>query len=187
MKTKRPLYYDIAAEHSTDLHSIYVLTTEDIRRCAQYASSIPDVRMIATPRPDTLTRLWRFLHECAHVKMHQSPAKHMSYHWLELDAERYAYMALHQAGIKIPERRIQESRWHIRYELTADLRAGFKPAPGVFEYLEWGEQKATAYVAHIQSLPQTFAFLRDGPASSWGSREWAAYQCLLSIKLDDEL
>jgi hypothetical protein len=90
---KRKRYFEIAAEHSANLRWITILPPLKVLRrfgCME-ARSLQCVGIIMVHRPDTFERLRRFLHECAHCKLHAEALKETPYHWLELDAEQYAF------------------------------------------------------------------------------------------------
>jgi hypothetical protein len=174
MKRKRDRYFEIAAEHSANLRFITILTSEDLRGMNMRGRSTPQALFMMVRRPDTLYWLWRFLHECAHCKLHQSVSAGTPYHWIELDAERYVLEALASAGIEVNNRLLIDSQNYIFGELSADLRAGFDPATDVFEYLNMSEQRASEFVVQMRALPQTNQFLRNSPGS-WGSRQWAQW------------
>jgi hypothetical protein len=129
---KRDRYFEIAAQHcSPDLRLITVLSTEELRMSGSgwrgwrgiRGRSKPNEGIIMVHRPDTLPWLWRFLHECAHVRLHKNIPITTPYHWLELDAERYALNAIRDAKIEIPERLLNDSRWYIQGELETRISA----------------------------------------------------------------
>jgi hypothetical protein len=80
---------------------------------------------------------------------------------MELEAEAYATKVLTDAGL-ITEKLLSDSRWQIKCEMKADLRAGFEPAPGVFEYLGISDEDASELLEYMDSLPRTTEFLRGG-------------------------
>lgn len=154
---KRDVYFEIAAQHSADLQSIRILPSKADRSVPYLGRAIPELGIIIVQRPDTLAKLKRFLHECAHTKIHRR-SKH-PYHRLELEAEQYALAALAEAGLVIPESLLVDSKNRIYGELLADLRAGFEPAPGVFEYIDFSEAQAEELVTRMRALPRTNKFL----------------------------
>ena len=156
---KRNLYFEIAAQHSAELRLIELMSTEDAASVNFNGRSFPARGMIIVRRPDSLYRLRIFLHECAHCKLHRNLYPGTPYHQLELDAERYAFAALKTAGLDSWRLSVR-SQDYIFGELNADLRAGFKPAPGVFEYIGFTPEEAERHLAKMRSLPKTTAFLR---------------------------
>jgi hypothetical protein len=172
---KRDRYFEIAAQHCpTDLRFITVLDTAGLqalgdRRLRLRGRSIPDAGIMMVHRPDTLLWLWRFLHECAHVKLHKNIPRTTPYHWIELDAERYVLTAIRDAEIEISKRLLVDSQNYLYGELLADLRAGLEPASGIFEYLDMTEQQGSELVSEMRALPRTTEFLRNAP-NGVGSR-----------------
>ena len=168
---KRDLYFEIAAQHSVGLRWITLLDTDYANREKINGRSMPGLGVIFVPRPDTLPRLRIFLHECAHCKLHRETPRGTSYHQVELEAERYAFDAITEAGIQVSRHALERSQWLIYGELLADLRAGFDPAPGVFEYLDFSQERGERLLEHMRALPTSDRFLRNAPGS-WGSRQW---------------
>ncbi len=168
---KRNLYFEVAAQHSTGLRLITLIDKGHSGREKINGRSNPRLGWITVPRPDTLPRLRVFLHECAHCKLHREVQPRTPYHWLELEAERYTFAALAEAGIQASRYARERSQWSIYGELLADLRAGFDPAPGVFEYLDFSRGRSEELIAQMRALPATDEFLRNAPGS-WGSRQW---------------
>lgn len=122
---------------------------------------ISGARTMLVQRPDTLLKLWRFLHECAHLKMHRSVAPGTSYHLVELEADRYARDAIRDAGIEISGKFLCVRKEYLYSELLADLRAGYDMSPGIVEYMGWSEQEGLELVAIMRKLPSTKKHLRS--------------------------
>jgi hypothetical protein len=167
MKNKRSRYFEIAAEHSAGLRMIVILPPVKERPAGTVmrGRAIPELGVIMVRRPDTLDRLRLFLHECGHCKLHQRVRPGTPYHWLELDAERYAFAALQKGGLEIPEKTLEESRYYLFGELGPAVRAGQELHPEVFDYIgpfwtEWIKN----LIARQESgeLKQTTEFLRAG-------------------------
>jgi hypothetical protein len=157
----RERYYEIAARYSADLRWITILPRlREMRLLSYNATSQPGLKVIHVRRPDTLSRLWRFLHECGHCERHQKVPNGTPYHQLELEADQYAGDVILAEGLKIPERLLEERRDHVFSELLADLRAGYAPAPGVFAFIEMSETEAEKLVTDLRRLPVTRKFLR---------------------------
>jgi hypothetical protein len=155
-------YFEIAAAHSIGLRLIIMLPPlSEMRHQPFNARSLPAAGIIMVHRPDTLKRLWRFLHECGHVHLHRHTPLDTPSHKLELDANQYAQKALEEAGLGAAiEALKRESQSNVFCELGADLRAGFSPATGVFDYVGMNQDEAKEYVARLASLPRTTKFLR---------------------------
>jgi hypothetical protein len=171
-RKKRDLYFEVAAEHSVGLQYITIL--EPLKEHNRYhnfrARSLPKIGVVMSQKPNTISRLWRFLHECGHCKLHSNLRRSVdvAYHSIELEAERYAYDAIKSAGIEVSAKALRDSQDYISGELMADARAGFQPAEGVFEYLSLFEDESSDYyvadylrdrVAEILSGPRTVEHL----------------------------
>jgi hypothetical protein len=169
---KRDRYYEIAAEHSAGLRTIVILPPVKERPAGSVTRgrAIPELGVIIVRRPDTLDHLRLFLHECAHCKLHQRVPPGTPYHWLELDAERYAFAALQKSGLEIPEKALEESRYYLFGELGADVRAGQELHPEVFDYIGPFWTKHIKQVIARQEngeLKQTAEFLRGQGSISY--------------------
>jgi hypothetical protein len=186
---KRDLYFEIAAQHCPpDLRFITILPSKADRSANYWASSAPNAGIILVQRPDTLPKLKRFLHECAHVKLHKGlwPGAR-PYHSLELDAEKYAINAITQSGLQVSDRLLSSSICYIYGELLADLRARLEPAPGVFEFIGYSEAQAKELMQRMNALPPTTEFLRrsnSGEAVALAVLESAQGLCGLMPRQD---
>jgi hypothetical protein len=166
---KRDKYFEVAAAHSAGLNWITILDSNHHRHENYRARYDIHLHSVLSRRPDTMRKLWTFLHECGHSKLHRDLKRSIDvpYHSVELEAERYALEAIRAARIDISPKVLCSTHTYIFGELLGDVRAGFDPTEGVFEYLEetaFHDPECTVeagkkYVERVRSLPRTTAYL----------------------------
>jgi hypothetical protein len=160
--TSQQQFADIAAEHSRHLNLIEILDDSKAKELNIRGRYDPTRNAVITRKPDTAGRLWLFLHECGHSKLHtpQQLTEVPVYHVGEVEAEHFVFKAMKKAKVEVPIEIIQGSVCHIIAEAVADICAGFKLSQLVLAYARLtGQEEILSLIALAQECPRTTAFL----------------------------
>jgi hypothetical protein len=162
---------DIAAEHSTHLSYVEILTDERAAELHIRARWDAINNAIIIRKPKTIGNFWLFLHECGHSKLHKNLCfagdikRFPPYHVAEVEAEFYAYQAMRKAGISVPDEVLCGSVSHVMSEAIADACAGFPVSQKVLAYCKLCKTECLLQLLKkVKEVPRTTEML-----SSWYS------------------
>jgi hypothetical protein len=157
---------DIAAEHSEHLSYIEILTDQRAAELHIRARWDAVNNSIIIRQPKTIANFWLFLHECGHSKLHKDLCYRADikslppYHMAEVEAEFYAYKAMHRAGISVPEEVITGSVSHVVSEAIGDACAGFPVSQLVLAYCKSTKtERLLQILKKVKEVPRTTELL----------------------------
>lgn len=86
-----------------------------------------DEKRISAPRPVTRNALYIFLHECAHIHLHDDPAgRRKPHHVKEHEAEQWAHARMREHGIAVPRRQTRRAKEYVAQKIRRAEARGAK-------------------------------------------------------------
>lgn len=99
-------------------------------------------KIIETPDPINLDRLFIVAHECGHIAL-QHGARRAERHRGEFEAEQFAILLLRHFNVPVPHGMVQDGQHYVAWQIEQDLRHGKTELDQ--DSVEWGEHYLTTY------------------------------------------
>jgi hypothetical protein len=118
-------------------------------------------KIIETPDPINLDRLFIVAHECGHIAL-QHGARRPERHRGEFEAEQFAMLLLRHFNVPVPYGMVQDGQHYVAWQIEQDLRHGRTELDR--DSVEWGERHLSDYTHDaLASLRAVISPFHDTP------------------------